>query len=466
MKIVKLAFAAIVIGVVLAGTAVADEPRAVQLRQPTSVRQTAFEYDNYLYFAPDEDASPSPSDEPTAAKEAPPDDAGFGSCESSCCEPSCCERSCGSCGGGCGDCCLGDPWTLPQPCFLKSRGITAGGWISAGLFVNAWGDANNGPLGFNDVADGVTQNQLWMYLGKAADTGGCGTDWGFRFDYVFGVDGPDTQAFGDQGWDFGWNSARDYGSAIPQLYLEFAVNDLSVKFGRFYTLIGYEVVQAPDNFFYTHSYAQYYAEPFTHMGFLAEYAMNDRVTLYGGWTAGWDSGWENLNDGSTFLGGVGLQLTDNTSLTWAVSTGNFGVGRNGLSDGDLYMNSIVFEWTPTDKFTYILQHDLGDNSGLGAADNEWYGINQYFLYAINDCWGAGLRAEWFRDDDGARVNGNAGNYYEFAWGVNYKPNANVTVRPEIRWDWFDGVAAAQARPFNEGRDNFQFSGGFDVIFTF
>lgn len=54
--------------------------------------------------------------------------------------------------------------------------------------------------------DAFTVNQLWGYVEKGVDTGGCGWDWGFRADYVFGADGQDTQAFGSsdpQAWDDG-----------------------------------------------------------------------------------------------------------------------------------------------------------------------------------------------------------------------------------------------------------------------
>ena len=464
MRILHRTIVGGVLGGLLASPAMADESWATPLHQPASIQQTAFEYDSYYSDAPAEEASESPSDA-AAPEQAAADVETLVAGRRECCGPSCgkASRKC-----GCG---LGDPWTLPQPCGLACRGITVGGWLSGGLYTNAWGDANNGPLGFNDVGDGLTANQMWLFLDKEADTGGHGTDWGFRVDYVFGVDGPDTQAFGDEGWDFGWDSARDYGSAIPQLYFELGINDLSVKLGHFYTLIGWEVVPAPDNFFYSHSYTMYYGEPFTHTGALAEWTANDYLTFYGGWTMGWDSGWENLNDGSTFLGGVGVQLTENASLTWALTFGELGAGKNGivsgaqLAAGDVYMNSIVFEWNISDDLTYVFQNDLGVNDNLGAADNEWYGINQYLQYQLHEQWAVGTRIEWFRDDDGARV-GWAGNFYEVALGLNYRPCANLTIRPEMRWDWFDGIAAAGNQPFNEGRDINQFSGGFDAVFTF
>ena len=94
------------------------------------------------------------------------------------------------------------------------------------------------------------------------------------------------------------------------------------------------------------------------------------------------------------------------------------------------------------------------------------------MYQLNDCWGVGARLEWFRDDDGQRVAttegglGNEGNYYEFTVGLNWKPHANLTIRPELRYDWYSGNYDSGAQPFNNGNSNDQFSGGFDCIFTF
>jgi hypothetical protein len=41
--------------------------------------------------------------------------------------------------------------------------------------------------------------------------------------------------------------------------------------------------------------------------------------------------------------------------------------------------------------------------------------------------------------------------------------ANVKIRPELRYDWYDGPGAL---PFDGGTQNDQFSGGFDLIVTF
>ncbi len=434
-----------------------------------------FQTDSYYVSAQDEEQS-SPSDEAPSVPAPSADNyydksAGNGvsadcGCASNCgCSTRCSAPSSCPCGYEL-DC--GDPWTLQQ--CDNPWGITYGGWIEAGITANDRGfTTNNGnlPVNFNDKSNGAQMNQLWAYVERATDTGGCGWDFGFRFDYVFGTDGPDTQAFGDTGWDNGWNSSAEYGSAIPQLYATVAYNDLTVKIGHFFTIIGYEVVPAPDNFFYSHALTMLYGEPFTHTGVLAEYAYNDRVTLYGGWVQGWDSGFNNANSADMFIGGIGLGLTDNVTLTYATTVGDFGDGTAGAgTQGGLYMHSIVLDWAINDRLTYVLHHDLGSNSQAGGNTVEWYSLANYLLYDINCCWAAGLRFEWFNDVDGARVanNGGAGpgDYYEVTAGLNYKPHANLTVRPEVRYDWFNGAG----QPYAGGTGSNLLTFGADLILTF
>ena len=221
---------------------------------------------------------------------------------------------------------MADPWTLPQPDCLKDKNITIGGWLDSGIYGNQYGAPSNGPIGLRSIGDGWTVDQMWVYAERKTDTKGCGWDFGGRVDYLFGVDGPQTQCFGDHSFDYGWNTSSQYGFAMPQIYGEVAYNDVKVKIGHFYTPIGYEVVQATGNFFYSHSYSHTFGEPFTHTGALAAYAPNEKVTWYGGWVDGWDEGFADNGNGSMFLGGVSLNISDKTTFAWYVSAGKFGNG--------------------------------------------------------------------------------------------------------------------------------------------
>ena len=101
-----------------------------------------------------------------------------------------------------------------------------------------------------------------------------------------------------------------------------------------------------------------------------------------------------------------------------------------------------------------------------------YGIDQYLYYRLNSCMRLGGRFEWFRDDDGVRLglsrpsNPNNGAYtgdmYSLSLGVNWTPCCNLMIRPEVRWDSFDG----QGLPFDDGTSDDQFLVGMDAIWQF
>lgn len=299
-------------------------------------------------------------------------------------------------------------------------GIKVGGWFQAGYHSDltplsaARGDA----LAFNDVPHAVNLHQYWLYAEKVAESDGSFWDWGFRTDLVYGTDAQKTQAFGQVGgWDTDWDNGV-YGWAMPQLYAELARGDLSIKAGHFFTLIGYEVVTAPDNFFYSHALAMFNSEPFTHSGMLATYAVSDNLEAYGGWTAGWDTGFESVGGGSSFLGGFSYSLTDDISFTYITSAGDFGGGR-----GDAYSHSLVFDVAITERLNYVLQSDL---LTIGETSRDDVDINQYVFYTLNDCLALGTRVEWWQTDGQSN--------YELTGGLNYRPHANVVIRPEVRWD--------------------------------
>src|SRR5690606_25807055 len=160
------------------------------------------------------------------------------------------------------------------------------GWISAGITANGRNTTGrfNGPVSFNDRHGDLMLNQFYTVIEREIDTE-CGFDIGGRVDLLFGTDYVFTESAGletRRDFDSKWNNRRFYGLAMPQLYAEAGYGDLSVKFGHFYTIIGYETVTAPDNFFYSHAYTMQYAEPFTHTGVLATWKASDTWTFTGG----------------------------------------------------------------------------------------------------------------------------------------------------------------------------------------
>jgi len=366
--------------------------------------------------------------------------------------------------------------------------LTVGGWIDQGITYNADSptDRFNGPVTFNDRDREYQMNQVDLFVEREADTGGYGWDIGGRFDVLYGTDGRFTVA---NGLEDNWNDRRFYWLSVPQAYVDVAVNDLNVRLGHFYTIIGYEVVPAPQNFFYSHAYTMQYGEPFTHTGVLASLPLGDQLTASAGVHRGWDN-WEDNNEEMNFLGGLNWTSHDGrTSAAFAIDTGAY-------DDAGLYnrtMYSVVLTRQINDRLVYVIQHDYGfDNNGSVVErqgvqhDAEWYGINQYLFYEVDSRLSLGMRVEWFRDDDGTRVGGLgapngwtggpdlaanqigfAGDFFAITGGLNWKPYDNLVVRPEVRWDWYNGPrSAAGELPYDSGEKDSQFTLAADVYFTF
>jgi len=411
---------------------------------------------------------------------------------------------------------VGDP---NESQFMKNIGLKIGGWANAGITYNAASPANNfnGPVTFADRSGEFQLNQLNIFAQRAVAAEGDAWDFGGRVDAMFGTDAIFTQAYGVPAFDvntglplnrnhwdlnlLGSDSNRFYDIALPQAYAEAYApigNGLNIKAGHFYTPIGYETVPAPDNFFYTHAYVMQYGEPFTHTGVMGNYTVDKNWSVMGGAvtgssTGGWDGGWDKQL--GNWGGLAGATWTSNDKGTSANVSGTYsGISEHSSQAWALY--SLVLKHNITDKTHLVLQHDHGFANSilLGGAptDTEWYGLNSHLTYDIKDNLTAGVRAEWFRDQNGFRVcspgrvaaatNGagnsyaiggqpnnstcNAASYYAITAGVNWKPMKWLNIRPNVRYDWVDGKTATGGyRPFgNNKEDQFLFSTDFNVNF--
>ena len=231
----------------------------------------------------------------------------------------------GSCDSGCGGCggCDDSTWRLfpPMPCDLSVTG-----WVAVGATGNADNPASNSffPVGMNDRAE-AQMNQLYLVMERTVDTQCQCFDIGGRADVLYGTDARYVEVAGLElrrdGTDK-WNTERFYRIAAPQMYAEFALCDLSVKIGHWYTVIGYEQTTAPDNFFYSRSYALLYGEPFAHTGVLGTWACSDQVTYIAGVHSGWDT-FDRFSERAGFIGGVNWRSRDErTSLAFAITSGH------------------------------------------------------------------------------------------------------------------------------------------------
>ena len=374
------------------------------------------------------------------------------------------------------------PWTMPQPALLESMGFQMGGWIQQGITLNDRQPSNgfNGPVGLNDLDREFQMNQLWLYFDRPLRNNGEGWGLGAHLDLVYGTD-----------WRFAINNGLEdringlhgqtYGMVIPQAYVTVGYNDLSVKMGHFASpMLVYETVPTVATPLYSHSYAMAFSEVILATGVVADYKMTENFTPFFGFTRGWMQ-WEDNNGALDWTGGFHYTFRPwKTKISYAANCGPQDPGgrQQRFSQVALVRQPLGRKWE------YIFQTDYGSElyAAPGGGTADWYGVCQYLNYSINPRWRAIVRAEWFRDDDGARVYGPppgagirawpgapgfAGDFYELTLGLNWRPHPNVLVRPECRWDWYEGTLnSAGQLPFNDGNSSSQFLFACDLVITF
>ena len=362
----------------------------------------------------------------------------------------------------------------PEHASEASGALEWGGWIAAGFTGNPASPDNhvNTPVGFNDQSNMIQMNQLNLYLEKAINRDASSFDIGGRLDVMGGSDARFTQASGY--WDANLINSADsayYSIAIPQAYLEASipqdlVHGLSAKIGHFYSIIGHESVIAPGNFFYSHAYTMLYGEPFVHTGMLLNGQISDQVSISAGavtgpyndrQVTGKDNNVSDIGNWNFLGGSTWISESGDTSLALAFTTG----AMSSASNANRTMASISLTHNISQQWHYILQHDHGYQGSLNPAmDHQiWYGLNQYLIYDIDDQWSAGIRTEWFRDQNGGRVGTspsqnnllNPGSYYGLSAALNWRGYDWLLIRPEIRYD----LADAQTPAFDDGTSDHQ-----------
>lgn len=391
------------------------------------------------------------------------------------------------------------------PCWLESKlrehclidpcsDVRICGWANTGYTYNFDEPAAgfNRPLRFNDKHDELQLNQLYMFVDRPARYG-CDWDFGFRADLLYGTDYFFTQAFGlethtnnTNRWngDSGPRGAANRGLAMPQLYGEvFAPigNGLLLKAGHFYSPMGYESVMAPANFFYSRSLSFSHGEPRTFTGLLASYVKSTNSTVHAGFHRGWDV-WDDPDPSNGLSVLAGMTWKSDCECTTFSAWINSGPEPSLVSFNENMTNySLVLTHQITDRLHGAAQHVLGvlqdgeltNQFSIDAA--KFYGFTGYLFYEVSCDLTAGIRAEWFVDQDHLKIPvfpneslAKGGNYYGITLGANWRPYPDVTIRPEIRWDWSDTVfrgAGGNVGLFDDFGDVDQTTFALDVIFT-
>ena len=257
-----------------------------------------------------------------------------------------------------------------------------------------------------------------------------------------------------------WDGDLAHNFEVQQAYLTYTFgvgNGLDMKFGKFATLLGGEVIESPYNPNISRSFMFGYAIPFTHTGVLFSYALNDMVSLTAGVVNGWDNVVDN-NNGKTFLGSLGIQHGD---LAWTFN-GVFGPedDDNGKSQTGVF--DTVLTYSPIDNIDLLVNFDYGQASDVlagagGDADAEWIGLSGIVTIGCGllnptwEDWSLALRGEWFSDEDDYRT-GIAQDLWEVTGTLKWQMSEHLQARLEYRHDESNRSSFEKDSRFQKGQD--------------
>jgi hypothetical protein len=380
-----------------------------------------------------------------------------------------------------------DAETKQEPVEPEGPKFTVNGYIDSYYFTNFNKPASRDNLGISGVGRGfdrrVDQFQLGMVqtvmkytnkksemiadlaYGPSAQYGNYGNVPNFAPAYGYAI-GNDT-----------WSSV-----IIKQAYWKYNATDkLSFTMGQFGTHIGYELIEASLNYFYSINNTFNSGVPFYHTGLKSTYAFSDKVSLMLGVVNGFDYVHDN-NRAKGVIGQLALAPAENfTAYLNFISTNEANADATGKTPkGNFTLYDLNGVYTLSDKFyigywfIYGMQHGaLGSPGTFIPADGDvdktkkWWGANLYFVYSPTDLFSIGLRAETFNNDDGARglrsyntatetYAGTSANTFTLTGTFNLDGGA-LMLKPELRIDAFKKVTGAgleSSQQFMDSDGNF------------
>ena len=356
--------------------------------------------------------------------------------------------------------------------------LEIGGWLSGSYFYNfndpdgrALAGSNTGGFAypFRPDANSFSLDQFWIWLERPVSEENRA---GFRVDLAYGKDA--GLLSGDFGAGDGF-SGNDF--ELYQAYIQYLApigEGVTVQFGKFATLIGAEVVQAPDNFNITRGHVYNLFQPITHTGILASTAV-----------AGFDVSLGFVNETRSFPA-RDIDLNKNKAVLWSIGGGGDTFswslnGTHGDADSGLGFDApasdketivdLILSFSPSESFTTYVNADyLKTDNSLGT-DIDGYGIAWAGRLALNERTGVALRAEWVDLND-FFGRGNDLSVWGLTTTADYKLTDSLMVRGELRYDDVTdgGDLFVNDKSFGVGVADFskdeQLSAGVEVIYTF
>jgi len=218
---------------------------------------------------------------------------------------------------------------------------------------------------------------------------------------------------------------------------------LTLKAGKWVTLIGYEVIESPNNLNFSRSYMFAFGIPLTHVGALLSYPVTSWFTITAGTVVGWDVARDN-NSTMSYTGQFAFTPVKDLSFNFNWITGAEQAHTN---SNPRTLLDYVLTYTGIKNLTLALNVDYGwetDEAYLKASgtrgdiDANWWGWAAYAAYDWTEAFRTALRVEYMKDAQGVRTQlsppGKKLDLWEVTATAQYKIWKGLVGRVEYRHD--------------------------------
>lgn len=314
---------------------------------------------------------------------------------------------------------------------LKASGITESGYIDYSYIDRSTDQASPTYRNYDTEHRGFSLQMLDLTVGYLPASG-----FGGQVELNYGSDAKVNSFAADP-------TTAKSNTDVQQAYMQYASGPFSVMAGKFDTIAGAEVIQAPSNTNFSRSLLFTLAEPAFHTGVRGAYAPSDTTKF----TVGINNGW-NVNEKSYKTAFAGNSPTGNTaelgvsvtpvkilSLSGAYYSGQ----ESGVTAaGTRSLLDLVATINATDALSFVLNYDNDkqDHGKADGSDAKWDGLAGYANYKFSDQWRASLRTEKLKDKDGFAT-GTVQTLKENTLTVGYAPVSSFELRGEFRGDKSD-----------------------------
>jgi len=218
---------------------------------------------------------------------------------------------------------------------------------------------------------------------------------------------------------------------------------LTLKAGKFVTLLNYEVIEAPNNLNFSRSYLFVFSAPLTHVGAVLSYQPLPWLSITFGTVVGWDDAKDN-NSTMSYTGQFGFTPMKDLTVNFNWITGaeqnhnnrdprtvlDYTVNYTGIKDLTLGLN-VDYGWEYDEAF-------LASTGTRQDNNASWWGWAAYAAYDWTEKLRTALRLEYFKDSEGVRTQlsppGNKLDLWEVTLTAQYKIWKGLVGRVEYRHD--------------------------------